>query len=57
MDSFLKYVFVRAGKHTFVHDVYPHIISTCSVIKNYLDNVLYPSTLALHRKQMQIPPQ
>ena len=24
MDSFLKCVFVRAGKHTSVHDVHPH---------------------------------
>ena len=24
MDSFLKSVFVRAGKHTSVHDVHPH---------------------------------
>ena len=27
MDSFLKSVFVRAGKHTSVHDVHPHINS------------------------------
>ena len=26
MDSFLKSVFVRAGKHTSVQDVHPHII-------------------------------
>ena len=24
MDFFLKSVFVRAGKHTSVHDVHPH---------------------------------
>ena len=24
MDSFLKCVFVRAGKHTSVHDMHPH---------------------------------
>ena len=25
MDSFLKCVFVRAGKHTSVHDMHPHL--------------------------------
>ena len=25
MDSFLKCVFVREGKHTSVHDVHPHL--------------------------------
>ena len=24
MDSFLKHIFVRAGKHTTVHGVHPH---------------------------------
>ena len=24
MDSFSKFVFVRAGKHTSVHDMHPH---------------------------------
>ena len=29
MDSFSKCVFVRAGKHTSVHDVHPHSNATC----------------------------
>ena len=28
MDAFLKYVFVRAGKHTSVHDVHPHNVNS-----------------------------
>ena len=28
MDSFLKSVFIRAGKHTTVHGMHPHIIRT-----------------------------
>ena len=33
MDSFSKCVFVRAGKHTSVHDVHPHSneISGCII--------------------------
>ena len=39
MDSFSKCVFVRAGKHTSVHDVHPHsnvfkdIIVILSIVK------------------------
>ena len=32
MDSFLKSVFVRAGKHTSVHDVHPHTTGAIYII-------------------------
>ena len=45
MDSFSKCVFVRAGKHTSVHDVHPHsksilmIVSGMLVSSNFLISV------------------
>ena len=41
MDSFLKSVFVRAGKHTSVHDVYPHnMMVGGSGVLHHLDSLM-----------------
>ena len=41
MDSFLKSVFVRAGKHTSVHDVHPHINATSSLKQHVIEPTHY----------------
>ena len=41
MDSFLKSVFIRAGKHTSVHDVHPHLLLSLFVLKLVKHNQTY----------------
>ena len=65
MDSFLKSVFVRAGKHTSVHDVHPHTTHTqlCELVHlilfcNYIfipqSNNLIPEPNPFHKTKKNL---